>query len=277
MPERPRSPSRTEAAQEGPLARPARDDRAGFSHRRRARRPHLRTTAAGPLRPAPSSLRRDDDVRGRAALYRDFASPMRLRASIIGGGPTTGASFKRNATANASTRSNDSPPRARRLRQERVQAACQPVRGDASLKPPRSGRPALRPAPLPVWRGMPPRLRGHERSVPSARPTRAHVERILAFGRALPDGARLLVHCMAGISRSTAAALALLVQELSLGRADGAAERLLELRPEAHPNLLIAAHADELLGAGGAVLAAARRIRARNAAIGLSSERSPFR
>src|SRR5687768_18426750 len=44
-------------------------------------------------------------------------------------------------------------------------------------------------------------------------PTHAHMEAILAFGRVLPEGeAHLLIHCHAGISRSTAAAAALLLQ-----------------------------------------------------------------
>ena len=43
-------------------------------------------------------------------------------------------------------------------------------------------------------------------------PEKADVETILAFGRDAGDGPRLLVHCHAGISRSTAATLMILAQ-----------------------------------------------------------------
>src|SRR5690606_20241971 len=70
-----------------------------------------------------------------------------------------------------------------------------------------------------------------------------HVERLLAFGRELPRetaaGAHLLVHCHAGVSRSTAAMTLLLAQ----ARPEcSAAEVLLEvarIRPIAWPNLRI--------------------------------------
>lgn len=86
-------------------------------------------------------------------------------------------------------------------------------------------------------------------------PTREHVEQILAFGRRLPEDARLLVHCEAGVSRSTAAAFLILTQHI--GGAGGAGEkhnveqaaaRLLAARPQARPNPLILKYGAEILG-----------------------------
>lgn len=83
-------------------------------------------------------------------------------------------------------------------------------------------------------------------------PAPAHIRALLAFGRALPDDAvHLLVHCHMGISRSTAAMAALLVQ--ANPRADDAAimAHLASIRPQAWPNLLMVRLADEQLGRGG--------------------------
>ena len=88
-------------------------------------------------------------------------------------------------------------------------------------------------------------------------PRREHVEQILAFGCSLqrdlaerPD-AHLLVHCHAGISRSTAAMTALLAQADSSLDEDTIFERVLAVRPKAWPNSLMIGFADELLSRGG--------------------------
>jgi len=91
-------------------------------------------------------------------------------------------------------------------------------------------------------------------------PLREDMARILEFGRSLPDGAVLAVHCEAGVSRSGAAALGLLVQET--GDVDEAVAVLRRLRPQACPNGLLLAHADRLLGCGGRLLARLPEIRA---------------
>ena len=104
-------------------------------------------------------------------------------------------------------------------------------------------------------------------------PTAEHAAEILAFGRALPDGARLLIHCAAGVSRSGAVALALLAQELPI---DDAVAVLRQLRPEAHPNKLLLAYADAALGCDGRLLAplvAIRRYADDHAAALLGSQR----
>jgi predicted protein tyrosine phosphatase len=77
--------------------------------------------------------------------------------------------------------------------------------------------------------------------------------RILEFGRRHANGA-LLVHCNAGISRSSAAALAILADRMGDGHEQDALSEMLRLRPCAVPNLLIVRHADNLLGRGGKLL-----------------------
>ena len=85
----------------------------------------------------------------------------------------------------------------------------------------------------------------------------ADVRRILALGeRMRAAGARarhLLVHCHAGISRSTAAA-AVLMAQFNAGRETEAFLRILDLRPHAWPNTRIVEFADRLLERDGALL-----------------------
>jgi predicted protein tyrosine phosphatase len=85
-----------------------------------------------------------------------------------------------------------------------------------------------------------------------------HVEAILQFGDAL-DGARLLVHCHAGISRSTAATMLLLAQADPARDPDLIVAEIVERRPKAWPNLRMVELGDALLGRRGALVQAARR------------------
>ena len=89
-------------------------------------------------------------------------------------------------------------------------------------------------------------------------PTRADVERLLVFGREVdetPD-AHLLVHCRAGVSRSTAAATLIIMQANPEWPASAALEAVAALRPRAWPNLLILEFGDALLGRNGEIVAA---------------------
>jgi predicted protein tyrosine phosphatase len=78
----------------------------------------------------------------------------------------------------------------------------------------------------------------------------------------------LLVHCHAGISRSTAAASLILMQANPHWPASAALEAVAALRPQAWPNLLILEYGDALLGRNGEIVAAAgaiyRRVAARD-------------
>jgi predicted protein tyrosine phosphatase len=103
-------------------------------------------------------------------------------------------------------------------------------------------------------------------------PASEHVEAILAFGRVLAeeagehDDAHLLVHCHMGISRSTAAMATLLAQRHPDEDADRVFTRLLEVRPQAWPNSLMIAFADDLLDREGRLTAACAKLYARQLA-----------
>jgi len=97
-------------------------------------------------------------------------------------------------------------------------------------------------------------------------PRRSHVEAILEFGRDLPAEpspvAHLLVHCHAGISRSTAAMSLILAQTRPDLPADDVLAEILRIRSRAWPNLRIIELGDALLGRNGAIAAAASRLHA---------------
>ncbi|HTV45227.1 MAG TPA: protein-tyrosine-phosphatase [Stellaceae bacterium] len=92
------------------------------------------------------------------------------------------------------------------------------------------------------------------------------VELLLAFGRDLDAfepaaGAgephpHLLVHCHAGLSRSTAAAILILAQREPTQPVRDIVGRIIRLRPRAWPNLRIIEFGDRLLGRDGEIVAA---------------------
>lgn len=83
-----------------------------------------------------------------------------------------------------------------------------------------------------------------------AYPSIDHARVILDFGQQVPTRGRLLIHCGAGISRSTAAAF-ILAAQAKPGDEWGAFQLIKVLRPQAQPNLLLVRFADKLLGAEG--------------------------
>jgi predicted protein tyrosine phosphatase len=93
-------------------------------------------------------------------------------------------------------------------------------------------------------------------------PSQGDVERLLEFGRDLnaPAGHHLLVHCHAGVSRSTAAAALILAQAYPERPAQEALDRVARMRPRAWPNLRILEFGDALLGRNGEIVAAASAI-----------------
>jgi predicted protein tyrosine phosphatase len=97
-------------------------------------------------------------------------------------------------------------------------------------------------------------------------PEKSDVAAILAFGRDAGEAARLLIHCHAGISRSTAATLMILAQAHPHEAEDAIAARLIAIRPQAWPNSRMIAFADELLDRGGRLVAATGAIYARQLA-----------
>jgi len=90
-------------------------------------------------------------------------------------------------------------------------------------------------------------------------PNRRDVEVILEFGRRLAAEPvrHLLVHCHAGVSRSTATAIILMVQD-NPGRELEAFAELDRVRPRSWPNALMLGIADQMLGRAGALSAALR-------------------
>jgi len=105
-------------------------------------------------------------------------------------------------------------------------------------------------------------LRFHDIIEPSPgryAPSREDVEVLLAFGRELgePAGNHLLVHCHAGVSRSTAAASLILAQAHPERPASEALDTVAQIRPRAWPNLRMLEFGDALLGRNGEIIAAA--------------------
>jgi predicted protein tyrosine phosphatase len=93
-------------------------------------------------------------------------------------------------------------------------------------------------------------------------PSRDDVARLLEFGRELdqPAQSHLLVHCHAGVSRSTAAAALILAQAHPERPAREALDRVARMRPRAWPNLRILEFGDALLGRNGEIVAAASAV-----------------
>jgi predicted protein tyrosine phosphatase len=99
-------------------------------------------------------------------------------------------------------------------------------------------------------------------------PERWDVEMLLSFGRTLAmqappaepgnAGAHLLVHCHAGLSRSTASAILLLAQRQPERTAHDIVGQVIRLRPRAWPNLRILEFGDALLGRDGEIVDAVR-------------------
>lgn len=93
-------------------------------------------------------------------------------------------------------------------------------------------------------------------------PSASHVESMLEFGlnwKRAQEGP-LIVHCYAGISRSTAAAYVIAAALRPDRDEEELALELRRLAPTATPNPLIVAHADRLLGRNGRMSEAIRRI-----------------
>jgi len=89
-------------------------------------------------------------------------------------------------------------------------------------------------------------------------PKLAHMKNLIAFDTAARVDERLVVHCTAGISRSTAA-LAVLLAARHPNLDDEIFAAIRQLRPIAWPNSLVVALGDKVLKRQGALIAALRR------------------
>jgi predicted protein tyrosine phosphatase len=88
-------------------------------------------------------------------------------------------------------------------------------------------------------------------------PQPEHVADILSFGRQLSAHTHLLVHCHAGVSRSTAAMTLILAQAVPDVPADRIFGEVLRIRPQAWPNLRMLEFGDAMLARRGELAAAA--------------------
>jgi predicted protein tyrosine phosphatase len=103
-----------------------------------------------------------------------------------------------------------------------------------------------------------------EDDVGASPPQAEDVTRLLGFGRDLtaepPNNAHLLVHCHAGISRSTASMALILAQALPDLSARQILQEVLRVRPKAWPNLRIIELGDAMLARNGEMITAAIEI-----------------
>jgi predicted protein tyrosine phosphatase len=99
-------------------------------------------------------------------------------------------------------------------------------------------------------------------------PAIGDVESVLAFGRDLGDDlGHLLIHCHAGISRSTAAMTMILAQAFPHESEDSIVEKLEAIRPQAWPNSRMIGFADTLLRRDGRLTSAVHKLYARRLAM----------
>lgn len=91
-------------------------------------------------------------------------------------------------------------------------------------------------------------------------PNEAHVERLIDFVTAWDRAAPIVVHCYAGISRSTAGAF-ITACVLNPAREEASIARAIRsFSPTAQPNIRLVSLADDILGRGGRMTSAIRAI-----------------
>jgi predicted protein tyrosine phosphatase len=104
-------------------------------------------------------------------------------------------------------------------------------------------------------------------------PESTHVETLIGFVRRWPREAPLVVHCYAGVSRSTAAAFVSVCALNPASDEQAIAAALRRASPTATPNIRIVSLADDLLGRSGRMV---RAVEAIGAGV-VAPEAQPFR
>jgi len=92
-------------------------------------------------------------------------------------------------------------------------------------------------------------------------PEHGHISDVLSFARSWDKSSPFLVHCWAGISRSTAAAFIVLCDLHGAGHERRIAGALRFHAPYAQPNRLMVKHADQLLARQGRMIEAIESMR----------------
>ena len=77
------------------------------------------------------------------------------------------------------------------------------------------------------------------------------VQEILDWAKTIPNDANLLVHCFAGVSRSTAVAISIMVQKYGIERIDHCINHIKSMRKVCAPNPIITRYADDILNCQG--------------------------
>jgi predicted protein tyrosine phosphatase len=108
------------------------------------------------------------------------------------------------------------------------------------------------------YANVPDRLRLHFSDTLDDRgPSEEHVEELIAAAKRISHlRGRVVAHCEAGISRSSAAAIVIYSVLLGPGKEREAFQRVLQQRPIARPNRRMLEIADRLLERNGALIAA---------------------
>ncbi len=91
-------------------------------------------------------------------------------------------------------------------------------------------------------------------------PAKSHVEKLLAFARRWDQTAPLLIHCFAGVSRSTAAAFIAACALRPLRFEAEIADAVRTNSPTATPNARLVAIADAMLGRNGRMITAVEKM-----------------
>jgi predicted protein tyrosine phosphatase len=103
-------------------------------------------------------------------------------------------------------------------------------------------------------------------------PAGEHIERLIGFVKRWERASPMVIHCYAGISRSTAAAFVAVCTLNPAGIEGGIARALRRASPTATPNIRIVALADDMLGRRGQMVDAITAI-----GQGMLAEAAPFR
>ena len=90
-------------------------------------------------------------------------------------------------------------------------------------------------------------------------PQKKHIIRALEFADKIGDGS-LLIHCNAGVSRSSSIALAILAKKHKEGFEINAVKELVKINPYCRPNKLMTELTDEILDRNGKLITAVQNM-----------------